>query len=99
MFPISEMSGEVPWLDWDAKHEFWSGNLVVYLETAQRRLLKVGKELTLREVVLKAVKQMEYGKNDGMILRDGLLSFIVLVKGQQEKTWIEEYKRKRDESQ
>ena len=94
MFPASPDVGG--WAGWDEKKEYWNGNLVVYVETAQQRLLKVGKELTLREVLAKAVKEEE-GKKDGIILRDGLLSFVVLVKGAKEKAWIEEFKRKRDE--
>lgn len=75
-------------------------NLVVYVETKERRLLKVGKELTLREVLGKARRDAKGEvKKDGVVLRDGLLSFVVLVKGAQEKAWIEEFKRKRDEKQ
>jgi small subunit ribosomal protein S7e len=33
---------------------------------------------------------------DGIVLKDGLLSFIVLPKGEEEKKWIEEFKRQRD---
>ena len=94
MFPASQDVGG--WAGWDEKKEYWGGNLVVYAETAQKRLLKVGKELTLREVLAKAVKEEE-GKKDGVVLRDGLMSFVVLVKGAKEKAWIEEFKRKRDE--
>lgn len=96
MFPPSPsaLSG---WADWDTKREYCGPNLVVYLETAHRRLLKAGRELTLREVIQKAVKTLDDGKVDGVVLRDGLLSFIVLVKGEQEKKWIEEYKQKRDQ--
>lgn len=94
MFPSSPSGPN--WAEWDEKHEYWNGNLVVYVETAQRRLLKVGKELTLREVLAKAVKQDQGKPKDGVVLRDGLLSFVVLVKGAKEKAWVEEFKRKRD---
>ena len=93
MFPSSPSGPN--WAEWDEKHEYWNGNLVVYVETAQKRLLKVGKELTLREVLAKAVKEGEV--KDGVVLRDGLMSFVVLVKGEKERRWIEEFKRKRDE--
>ncbi|GFZ42748.1 hypothetical protein JCM24511_00466 [Saitozyma sp. JCM 24511] len=98
MFPSSASSSSPPWADWDTAREYWTGNLAVYVETAARRLLKVGKEITLREVIAKAVKVGEDGKKDGVVLRDGLLSFVVLVKGQQEKAWIEQYKQTRDGS-
>jgi hypothetical protein len=84
------------WADWDTQHEYYVNNLAVYAETQAKRLLKVGQGLTLREVVMKAYKAPS-GKDakDGVILKDGLLGFVVLVKGQQEKAWIEEFKAKR----
>lgn len=94
MFPSSPSSGG--WAGWDERREYWNGNLVVYVETKQRRLLKVGKELTLREVLAKGVK-VDGDVKDGVVLRDGLMSFVVLVKGAKEKAWIEAFKRKRDE--
>ncbi|KAK8861441.1 hypothetical protein IAR55_002260 [Kwoniella newhampshirensis] len=98
IFPSSSSStSPTPFAPWDTKREYYTSNLVVYVETAQRRLLKVGKELTLREVLIKAKKEAKGDqKKDGVILRDGLMSFIVLVKGAGEKAWIEEFKRKRD---
>lgn len=33
---------------------------------------------------------------DGVVLKDGLLSFVVLPKGEEEKKWIDEFKQKRD---
>ena len=98
MFPSSAPSSEPPFPAWDTKREYHSDNLVVYVETAHRRLLKVGRDLTLREVIRKAVKPAMDGKGvgDGVILRDGLLSLVVLVKGEREKEWIDQYKRSRD---
>ena len=70
---------------------------MVYVETRHRRLLKVGKDLTLREVLAKGFRAPGDGQGkDGVVLKDGLLSFVVLPKGHEEKTWIEEFKRKRD---
>ncbi|OXG74821.1 TPR repeat protein [Cryptococcus neoformans A2-102-5] len=100
MFPISPSAPQIPWAEWDEKREYYVPNLVVYVETKERRLLKVGKELTLKEVLGKARRDAKGEvKKDGVVLRDGLLSFVVLVKGAQEKAWIEEFKRKRDEKQ
>ncbi len=95
IFPATPSSGSPEWSPWDDKHEYYTNNLVVYVETAQRRLLKVGKEITLREVLAKGVKTTEKGR-DGVVLRDGLLSFVVLVKGREEREWIENFKRVRD---
>lgn len=98
MFPSSPSAQQVPWAEWDTKREYYTSNLVAYVETRHRRLLKVGKELTLREVLAKAARPAsETGPKDGIVLKDGLLSFVVLPKGPQEKAWIEEFKRQRDE--
>ena len=97
MFPSSSSATEPPWAAWDQQREYFASNLAVYVETAARRLLKVGKELTLREVLAKASTAAKDGRGrDGAVLRDGLLSFVVLVKGEKEKEWIDEFKRKRD---
>lgn len=97
MFPSSPTSNEVPWTEWDTKRQYYTANLVVYVETRHRRLLKVGKELTLREVIAKCARQAGDGvPKDGIVLKDGLLSFVVLPKGQEEKAWIDEFKRQRD---
>ncbi|KLT40762.1 hypothetical protein CC85DRAFT_248837 [Cutaneotrichosporon oleaginosum] len=95
IFPATPTSTSPEWSPWDEKHEYYTNNLVVYVETVQRRLLKVGKEITLREVLAKAVKITDKGR-DGVPLRDGLLSFVVLPKGKVEKEWIEDFKRVRD---
>ncbi|ORX36324.1 hypothetical protein BD324DRAFT_580799 [Kockovaella imperatae] len=99
MFPsVSPTSNSPASPEWDTKREYVTENLVVYVETAQKRLLKAGKDLTLREVIKKAVKESAdgSGKPDGMVMRDGLLSFVVLVKGDQEKQWIDQFKAARD---
>ena len=71
---------------------------MVYVETRHRRLLKVGKDLTLREVLAKGFRAPVDGVvKDGVVLKDGLLSFVVLPKGQEEKKFIDEFKRKMDE--
>jgi hypothetical protein len=98
MFPSSPSSGQVPFPGWDTKREYYTSNLVVYVETRHRRLLKVGKDLTLREVLAKGFRAPVDGVvKDGVVLKDGLLSFVVLPKGQEEKKFIDEFKRKRDE--
>jgi small subunit ribosomal protein S7e len=97
MFPLSPSDlGQSGWAPWDEKREYYTQNLVVYVETRGQRLLKCGKDLPLTEVLAKAVK-LDNGKVvDGVALKDGLMSFIVLPKGGVEKKWIEEYKKSRD---
>ena len=95
MFPSSPSHGG--WIGWDEKHEYYTSNMEVYVETAGKRLLKVGKGLTLREVMARAVKVGEDGKKDGVPLRDGIIGLVVLIKGAKERAFIEDYKRKRDE--
>lgn len=98
IFPASPEDTSVPWAEWDTKHEYYVSNLAVYAETKDRRLLKCGKGIWLRDVIEKA-KKVEGGKlTDGIVLRDGLLSFVVLVRGKEEKEWIENFKKVRDGS-
>ncbi|WWC68763.1 uncharacterized protein I206_102697 [Kwoniella pini CBS 10737] len=98
MFPKSSQStSKIPFTEWDLKKEYFIDNLVIYVETFEKRLLKVGKELTLREIIYKAKREATNDiKKDGIVLRDGLLSFIVLPKGPVEKKWIEDFKKSRD---
>jgi hypothetical protein len=97
MFPTTSASESSLWAGWDTKRDYWTENLVIYVETKARRLLKVGKELTLKEAISKALKEGQDGaERDGVVLRDGLLSFIVLPRGDLEMSWISEFKRKRD---
>ncbi|KAL7419661.1 HSP70/90 co-chaperone [Cryptotrichosporon argae] len=84
------------WSDWDQRREYYTANLSVYAETHGKRLLKVGKGITLREVIEKAAK-IEDGVKDGVVLRDGLMSFVVLSK-REERAWIDDFKKKRDEA-
>jgi tetratricopeptide (TPR) repeat protein len=97
IFPASASASSPPWSDWDDKHEYYTSNLVVYVETMQRRLLKISKEITLREVLTKARRDPvgNVGR-DGIVLRDGLLSFIVLPKGPEERKFIDRFKKERD---
>ncbi|WWC60175.1 uncharacterized protein I303_102740 [Kwoniella dejecticola CBS 10117] len=99
MFPESANRVEVPYADWDEKRDYRIDNLVIYVETSEKRLLKVGKELTLREIIMKARREANVEAKitkDGIVLRDGLLSFVVLPKGPVEKKWIDDFKKSRD---
>lgn len=99
IFPASASpsSPNPPWSDWDTKHEYYNSNLAVYVETQQRRLLKVGKDITLREVITKSHRSASANApRDGIVLRDGLMSFVVLVKGTEEREWIANFKKVRD---
>jgi hypothetical protein len=70
---------------------------VVYATTNRKRLLKVGKKMTLRDV-FKASKEKEGTPRDGLELKDNCLTFVVLPKGDVESQWVEEYKKMREES-
>lgn len=95
MFPASSQGGEIPFADWDSEREYFCDNLVVYAETSSRKLLKVGKSLTLREVIARAAALSDGQQKDGLVMRDGLLSFFVLPKGTKEKQWVDRYKASR----
>jgi tetratricopeptide (TPR) repeat protein len=86
---------QVPSPEWDVKREYISGELVVYAITYRKRLLKVGKKMTLRDVFI-ASKAKEGDPPDGLELKDGCLTFVLLPKGDVEKKWVEECKRQRD---
>ena len=51
----------------------------------------------MREVLAKAFRPASKDVvKDGVVLKDGLLSFIVLPRGDEEKAWIEKFKKERD---
>jgi len=83
---------------WDTEGKYVDdGSLVVYAMTRRRRLLKVGRKMTLRDVC-RAVGGGAVGpdgKGDGLEVKDGCLSFVVVPKGEVERKWVEEYKSMR----
>ncbi|KAJ7667672.1 hypothetical protein DFH06DRAFT_1322261 [Mycena polygramma] len=83
--------------NWDTKGEYVDGQLVIYAMTHRKRLLKVGKKMTLKDVCI-AAKGKDGEPKDGLEIKDGCLTFAVLPKGDVEKKWIEEYKSTRDNS-
>ncbi|KAJ3723363.1 40S ribosomal protein S7 [Lentinula raphanica] len=84
----------VPPLEWDMKRQYRVGNLVVYAMTRGKRLLKVGKKMSLRDV-FNASKEKEGETPDGLELKDNCLTFVVLPKGEEEAKWVEEFKATR----
>jgi hypothetical protein len=72
--------------------------IVVYCETAKGRLLKIPKKMTLEEVFVAGKGKGTGDDKDGVVLRDGLVSFVVLLKGEEERKWVEETKKKRSET-
>ncbi|TFK43292.1 40S ribosomal protein S7 [Crucibulum laeve] len=78
---------ETPPPEWDAKHEYVDGQLVIYAMTHRKRLLKVGKKMTLRDVC-NAAKAKEGEPRDGLEVKDGCLTFVVVPKGDVEKKWM-----------
>ncbi|KAG9317184.1 40S ribosomal protein S7 [Chiua virens] len=82
---------------WDERQEYTASNLVVYAMTRRKRLLKVGKKMTLQDVC-KAAKEKQGEPADGLEIKDGYLTFAVLPRGSEEQTWVDEFKRTRDAS-
>jgi hypothetical protein len=80
---------------WDVKREYVDGKLVIYAMTKHKRLLKVGKKMSLRDVC-NAAKAKEGEPRDGLELKDGCLTFVVLPKGDVEQKWVEDFKKSRD---
>lgn len=83
---------DAPAPEWDKKGEYVNGQLVVYAMTSRRRLLKVGKNMNLRDVC-KASRGKEGEPRDGLELKDGCLTFVVVPKGQVEEEWVKDFKR------
>ncbi|KAG6833609.1 hypothetical protein H0H87_004236 [Tephrocybe sp. NHM501043] len=86
---------QAPAPEWDERGEYIASQLVVYAMTHRKRLLKVGKKMTLRDVC-RSSKAKEGEKRDGLELKDGCLTFVVLPKGEVETKWVEEYKKTRE---
>jgi Cns1/TTC4 Wheel domain len=83
---------------WDVHGEFFASNLNICASTYRKRLLKIGKKMTLRDSFAQgataAGKDVE---RDGFMLVDGLLSLAVLVKGSAEgKEWIDNFRKDRE---
>ncbi|KAG6850155.1 hypothetical protein H0H93_000282 [Arthromyces matolae] len=87
---------QAPAPDWDKRGEYIADQLVVYAMTHRKRLLKVGKKMTLSDV-FPSSRAKEGEKRDGLELKDGCLTFVVLPKGEVEKKWVEDYKKSREE--
>ncbi|KAF7331748.1 hypothetical protein MKEN_00054600 [Mycena kentingensis (nom. inval.)] len=85
---------QTPPPEWDLKGEYADGKLVIYATTHRKRLLKVGKKMNLRDVCA-AAKAKEGEPRDGLELKDGCLTFVVVPKGEVEQRWIAEYKSTR----
>lgn len=79
---------------WDQSGEY-SGQAAVsvYVATNQAKLLKVGMGLTLSKV-LAAASKGKSAQQDGIPLTEGALNFIVVPKGDKEKKWVDDFKRK-----
>lgn len=93
MFPPS-----VPAPEWDARHEYAAGKLSLYAISHSKRLLKVGMRMTLRDL-FNAARMSKDGKPDGLEVRDGCVSIVVVPKGDVEQGWVQEFKSSRDRGQ
>ena len=72
---------------WDEAGEYVNGRLSIYAATSKKRLLKIGRKMTLRDVI------RETGKDgDGLELQGGCLAFVVVPRGEVETNWIAEFK-------
>jgi hypothetical protein len=74
--------------DWDKAGEYVNGRLSIYAATSKKRLLKIGKKMSLRDVFREAGKD-----GDGLELQGGCLAFTVVPRGEVETNWIAEFKR------
>jgi len=89
MFPPAS-----PVPEWDVRREYVDSALVVYAITRRKRLLKIGKRMTLRDVC-NAARAKEGEPKDALELKDGCLTFVVLPKGGEEQKWVSQFKLER----
>jgi small subunit ribosomal protein S7e len=80
--------------EWDKNGEYNCGALVIYAATHRKRLFKVGKKMTLRDVCM-ASKEKAGEAKDGLELLDGRVCLFVVPKGDVETNWVAEFKRTR----
>ncbi|TFK29260.1 40S ribosomal protein S7 [Coprinopsis marcescibilis] len=80
--------------EWDVKKEYTAKNLNVYAITQQKRLLKVGRKMSMRDV-FKNAKPKPGEPSDGLEIKDGCLTFVVVPKGDAEQDWIRKFKASR----
>ncbi|KAG1845443.1 40S ribosomal protein S7 [Suillus subluteus] len=78
---------QAPAPNWDKAGQYVANTLVVYAITRRKRLLKVGKKMSLRDVC-NAAKAKEGEPDDGLELKDGCLTFVVVPKGEVEQNWV-----------
>jgi hypothetical protein len=90
MFPSSKEDAAHPFPEWDVERKYLVPNLTVYFVTKNKRLLKIGKKMTLRDIC-NAAKGKD-GQVDGLELKNGCLSAVVLPKGDVEQRWVEDFK-------
>ncbi|KAG1874768.1 40S ribosomal protein S7 [Suillus subalutaceus] len=87
---------QAPAPNWDKAGQYVANTLVVYAITRRKRLLKVGKKMSLRDVC-NAAKAKEGEPDDGLELKDGCLTFVVVPKGEVEQNWTHRKKKDIDE--
>lgn len=91
-------------IQWDHAGQYVSTNLQVYATTKKMRLLKIPRGLSLREIVDQGAKEEQVVVNggkklvrDGVVLKDGIITLVVLPKNSDaEKEWIERFKKDRE---
>ncbi|KAF9520922.1 hypothetical protein BS47DRAFT_1335601 [Hydnum rufescens UP504] len=96
-----------PPANWDVKREYRIGNLSVYAVTRRKMLLKVGLKMTLADLFLRAgtskvtttgpsagTKHM--AEADGLEVKDGCLSFVLVPRGNVEQGYVDTFKANRD---
>ena len=93
MFPPSSAENLERRPEWDKKGEYLAPNLVVYAITHKKRLLKVGKKMSLLDLC--DASKGKDGQPDGLEVKNGYLSVVVLPKGSVERRWVEEFKATR----
>jgi len=96
-----------PPANWDVKREYRIGNLSVYAVTRRKMLLKVGLKMTLADLFLRAdtskvtstgpsAGTTHVAEADGLEVKDGCLSFVLVPRGNVEQGYVDTFKANRD---
>ncbi|KAG8714574.1 hypothetical protein FRC08_011722 [Ceratobasidium sp. 394] len=97
ILPDPSLDGQVDYPPWDAKTEYSSRAVNVYVRTRQGRVLKLGRNKTLAEICANVRRTgKEKGIEDGLVVGQGVLAFVVVPRASDaEERYLRSVKEER----